>query len=78
MDLQDFASLMSGATVIITDCSIQVFCGKVGQNGQGGADEEELGYQTNAIGFMADQQPPEVEELEEELEEDDEEEVEDC
>lgn len=53
MNAKDFAALMSGATVIITDCSIQVFCGKVGNGEEATADSD---YQTTAIGFMAEEQ----------------------
>ncbi len=50
MKLEDFAELLSGMTVIITDCSIQIVHGVSSSSGE---EAEDSNYQTTAIGFMA-------------------------
>jgi hypothetical protein len=60
MQIQDLAALLSGITVVITDCSIQVVMGVPAQNGE----EEPEGADGRGMGFLAGLEGPEEEDEE--------------
>jgi hypothetical protein len=65
MQIQDLAALLSGITVVITDCSIQVV---VGVPAQCGCEEEPEDADGRGMGFLAGLEGPEEEEEEDEEE----------
>jgi hypothetical protein len=67
LSVADFASLISGTTVIINDCSIQLIVGAPLREGE----ESEVDTHMDGIGFMA--HLPEEEEFEEEIPDEEEE-----